>query len=311
MKDKTAQPFFLAGYLFALGATAIWSGNFIVARGLSDHVAPVSLAFYRWLTAVVVFAPFALRGVIGQRSVIRQHLPFLALTSFLGVTCFNTFIYVAGRSTTAMNLSLIAITFPVIIVFLSRVLFKEVLSIHKAAGMGMVLLGVVCLITQGRISVLMSISFAAGDLWMLAASFIFALYTILLKFKPQSLSVNTFQFTCFSMGLGFLFPFFLWEQAHAQFPLFTPTTVGAILYVGVFASLAAFIFWNKAIVGLGPSRAGMVYYTLPVFSGILSTLFLGEGMGWIHLVSFLLILSGIFLTNREPGIKPVKKGGAG
>ena len=42
------------GYLFALGATAIWSGNFIVARGLSNDIPPVSLAFFRWMTAVLV-----------------------------------------------------------------------------------------------------------------------------------------------------------------------------------------------------------------------------------------------------------------
>jgi drug/metabolite transporter (DMT)-like permease len=60
MPEKTSS--LLAGYGVALGATALWSGNFIVARGLNDLIPPVSLAFYRWLTAVVVFAPFAIQG---------------------------------------------------------------------------------------------------------------------------------------------------------------------------------------------------------------------------------------------------------
>ncbi|MDZ7666917.1 MAG: EamA family transporter [Desulfotignum sp.] len=56
----------ITGYGFALGATALWSGNFIVARGLNDLIPPVSLAFYRWLTAVLVFAPFAIRGFVKE-----------------------------------------------------------------------------------------------------------------------------------------------------------------------------------------------------------------------------------------------------
>ncbi len=129
----------MAGYGLALGATALWSGNFIVARGLNDLIPPVSLAFYRWLTAVLVFAPFAVQGVIRQWPLVRRHLRYMAVTAFIGVTCFNTFIYIAGHTTTAMNLSLIAIVFPVFVVMISRVLFKEVLTVKRAVGIVVVM----------------------------------------------------------------------------------------------------------------------------------------------------------------------------
>lgn len=82
----------ILGYLFALSATAIWSGNFIVARGLSDQIPPVSLAFYRWLTAVLVFAPFALKSVVREWRTVLRHPFYFSITSFLGITTFNTFI---------------------------------------------------------------------------------------------------------------------------------------------------------------------------------------------------------------------------
>ena len=302
MPPKSLPHSTVAGYLFALGATAIWSGNFIVARGLSNDIPPVSLAFFRWMTAVLVFAPFAVKGIVREWSIIRQHLGYLSITSFIGITCFNTFIYIAGHTTTAMNLSLIAITFPIFIMIFSRVLYKEALSLKKGMGVFLVLTGVVFLITRGTLTSLVNISFAIGDLWMLAASILFAVYSLLLKQKPREISVYTLQFTCFVMGLFFLFPLFVWEQGQVvQGNHLNQTTIPAILYVGIFASLAAFVLWNQAIVTLGPSKAGMIYYTLPLFSGFLGYLFLNETIGSIHFFSMVLIFSGIVITNQDTG----------
>jgi drug/metabolite transporter (DMT)-like permease len=288
----------LAGYGFALAATALWSGNFIVARGLNHFIPPVSLAFYRWLTAVLVFAPFAVQGVVREWPMVRRHVRYMTVTAFIGVTCFNTFIYIAGHTTTAMNLSLIAITFPVFVVVISRVLFREVLTVKRTLGILVVLTGVVCLITRGELARLLTIRFVSGDLWMLASAVLFAVFSILIKHKPDGISLYTFQFTLFFMGLVFLLPFFIWEQIRIPGLFLNQATLPAVLYVGIFASLCAFLLWNRAIMTLGPSRAGMIYYTLPLFSGLLAYLVLGENIGLVHAVSAVLILSGIILANQ-------------
>lgn len=288
----------LSGYLFALGATAIWSGNFIVARGLSDTVPPISLAFWRWMVAVIVFLPFALRPLIAERQQLLQNIRYLSITSFLGVTVFNTFIYIAGHTTSALNLSLIAITFPMFIIILSRMLYKEMITASKLFGIALVTGGVVLLITKGDFSVLYNISFTVGDLWMLAASVIFAIYSILIKQKPKELSILAFQLSTFSLGLLFLFPFFIWEWSSVPPVNYDTTTILSILYIGIFASLTAFILWNKAIVTIGPLKSGLIYYTLPLFSGLLAYFFLNETIGIVHLISALLIVAGILTANR-------------
>jgi drug/metabolite transporter (DMT)-like permease len=203
------------------------------------------------------------------------------------------------HTTTAMNLSLIAITFPIFILLISRILYKEIITIRKGVGITLVLIGVLVLITKGRISSLLSISFNIGDVWMLLASMIFAVYSIFLKNRPEGVSIIALQFSTFILGLIFLFPFFLWEQSSVHQSFLNQSTIPAILYVGIFASLCAFIFWNKAIVVLGPSKAGMVYYILPLFSGFLGYLFLHESIRMIHLYSMMLIFSGIIVTNYE------------
>ncbi len=62
----------ISGYLFAISATAIWSGNFIIARGLIENIPPISLAFWRWVVAVTVFLPFALKPLIAERAALRK-----------------------------------------------------------------------------------------------------------------------------------------------------------------------------------------------------------------------------------------------
>lgn len=289
----------LSGYCFAIGATAIWSGNFIIARGLNESIPPISLAFWRWVVAVVVFLPFAWKPLIVEWQVLKKHLPYLSITALLGISIFNTLIYFAGHTTTAINLSLISITFPIFIVILSRIFFAELITVNKGIGILLVAAGVVFLITKGALASLLNIAFAIGDVWMLLAAITFAVYSLLLKRRPEQLSIWAFQLSTFILGLFFLFPFFLWEYITNPPVAFNATTVYAILYVGIFASLSAFVLWNKAVIAVGPSKAGMIYYTLPLFSGLLAYLFLNEEISVVHFFSAVLIVSGILTANFE------------
>jgi len=291
--------FLVFGYLFALGATAIWSGNFIIARDLNESIQPISLAFWRWVVAVLVLTPFAYKKLIAEWKVLKKNRLYLSIVSFLGVTIFNTLIYFAGHTTTAINLSLISITFPVFIVILSRVFYKEAITVNKAIGILLVLIGVVLLITKGELSKLLNLSFAIGDIWMLLAAIIFAFYSILLRKKPTELSVSGFQLSTFILGLVFMLPFFIWETLYSPPIQFESKTIFSILYVGIFASLTAYILWNKAIVKIGATNAGIIYYTLPLFSGFLAYIFLGEAIGMNHLYSLLFILSGIIIATLK------------
>jgi len=132
--------------------------------------------------------PLALKSLIAEREILKNNLPYLLITSLLGITIFNTLIYLAGHTTTAINLSLISITFPVFIVIFSRIILGELITLNRAVGIILVILGVVILISRGDFSRILSISFAIGDVWMLMAAIIFAIYSILLRHKPKQLS---------------------------------------------------------------------------------------------------------------------------
>lgn len=289
----------ILGYVFAVTAIAIWSSNLIIARVLNETIPPISLAFWRWFVAVIVFLPFTLKYLIIEWDIIKKHIFYLSITALLGVTTFNTLLYLASHTTSAINLSLISITFPIFIIILSRIFFRELITINKYIGIILVISGIVLLITRGTLSKLLNISFVIGDVWMLIGSIVFAFYCILLKRKPDKLSLMAFLLSTFILGLIFLFPFFVWEYVTVPLVEFNIKTICLIFYLGIFASISAFILWSKAILAIGPLKTAMTYYMLPFFSGILAYFFLKEDINLIHFYSMLFIISGIFTANYE------------
>lgn len=288
----------MSGYFFAVGSTAIWAGNFVIARALNHSITPITLAFLRWTVAALAILPFAWKYLVTERSILRKHFPYIAVTAFLGITLFNTLIYFSGQSTTSVNMSLISITFPIFIVILSRIFYAEKITPNKIIGIILVISGILILISKGQPANLLSISFAAGDALMLLAALTFATYSILLRRRPKEMSFWSLQASTFIVGVIFLFPFFLWERSVV--PAFTVSSglVLAVLYVGIMASLTAFVLWNKAIEKVGATKAAMVYYSMPLISGFLAFLTLGENISVVHLYSLLLIVPGILVANR-------------
>lgn len=293
------------GYVFALLATILWSGNFIVARDIKDIVDPYSLSFYRWLLATIILLPFAIVPLIKNIVIVKRHFIYLSIVSILGVSLFNTLIYIASHTSSALNLSIISITFPIIVIIISRVIFKEHIGINKFTGILIVLAGVLLLITRGDISVLVNITFNIGDLWVLLAAISFAVYSILLRYKPKTLSMITFQLITFILGTIYLIPLFLWEFDTRVINEPTLNNTISILYIAICSSLLAFIFWNKSIELLGATKAGMIYYTLPIFTGSLAFIFLDETISYVHLFSILLIFIGIYITNKNKNKKEI------
>ncbi len=299
MQPQTGKPATWIGIVCAFGATAIWSGNFIVARGLAEAIPPASLAFLRWATALAALLPLAAPVAWRERQAIRQSLGYLLLTAILGVSLFNTVIYMAARTTSALNLSLISTTSPMFMLILARAFLGEAITPTRLAGLLAAASGVVLLVTRGDLSRLAGLEFAAGDLWMLLAALLFAAYSILVRRKPPYIGQAAFLLSTFGLGLACLTPWTALEFLRHGLPALSPALLGAVLYIGLGASLVSFFLWNKAVTIIGPSRAGIIYYSLPAFSGLEAYLLLGEPVGWAHLASGLLILGGIVVATRR------------
>ena len=243
-------------------------------------------------------APFAFKSTIEDFKIVKKLIWYLVLTALLGIAVFNTLIYFAGKTTSAINLSLIAISIPLFIVVLSRIIFKEKLSSIKIAGIVTIITGVLVIITKGSLLALLHMNFTIGDLLMLVACFFFAYYTILVRQKPDELSQKVFLFSVFVLGVIFLFPFYLWEHLFYKKVILDTKTIVVTIYVGLFASMVSYYLWNEAIRLIGTSKTALIYYLIPVFSGILAYFFLGQAIVITQIISMGIIITGLLITNR-------------
>ncbi|MFV0421115.1 DMT family transporter [Oleidesulfovibrio sp.] len=287
------------GYLAAFAAIILWSGNFIVARLLNEALSPVATSFWRWAIASIALLPLGLGAFRRDWPAIRQHKGYFLLTAFVGVTTFNTLLYQAGRTSEALNLSLIATSSPIFMFLFARIFLGEAISPRRVAGLVIALGGVLLLISRGNVQTLLQLQFTQGDLWMLAAAICFSGYSVLARQRPNGVSQMGFLMATFLPGVLMLTPVYVVDLILSAPPQVTPKVVGCLLYIGIGASLVAYFMWNKAVLALGSSMAGILYYSIPLFSGVSAFFLLGEPVSIVHLFSGLLVVGGILLATRS------------
>ena len=288
----------LTGIGLAILATLIWSGNFIVARGIYKEVPPVTLAFWRWLLAALILLPFAWKSLSVEWPTIKKSWFYFFIAGMTGVAMFNTFVYIGGQYTTAINLALIGTTSsPVMSVILARIFLKEKIGWQKIVGMTICIVGLLYLLSKGNFNNLLNFQFTKGDSWVLAAAFAFAIYNTMVKRKPTAVSPVGFLTVAFIIGTLLLLPFYLWETNHTIPVNWNLKLVAIIFYLALGASVICFLIWNIAIGHLGAGRAALFGNLIPVFSSIEAVLILGEDFTIVHIVSLVLVFAGILLAN--------------
>jgi drug/metabolite transporter (DMT)-like permease len=286
------------GISLAVLAAFIWSGNFIIARGVIKNIPPITLAFYRWLLASVIILPFAIRQFKTEWPSVKRAWKYLFWASLTGVTLFNTFVYIGAHYTSAINLALIGTTSsPIMATIMASIFLKEKIGWMKLAGLALCIIGVLFLLAKGNFQHLLTLKFSTGDLWMLAAAFCFAVYNTLVKKKPTAISSMNFLFLVFSLGTILLLPFYLWEVNRGAPVIWNTNLFLAILYLGLGASVICFWIWNIAIYKLGAARTILFGNLIPIFSSLGAVIFLNEQFTWIHIVSMIFVFTGILLAN--------------
>jgi len=276
-------------------SSLLWGGNFVVGRAVAEGIPPVSLAFYRWVTALIVLALLAGRATLRSLPVLRRHLGWLLLSSFTGVLLFHTLVYTGLHTTTAINASLIVATSPVIIPIVVYLASRERITPREGVGIVATMVGVVIVLTRGNLTALSNLHFAAGDLMILGAVIAWAVYSVALQRRPDvpPLVIVT---AVAAVGTLMIAPFYVWEAVSVGGFAWNLPHIATFLYVGIFASVIAYIAWNQGVVSVGPTRAGPYLNLMPLFSAVLAVLFLGEAIHVFHLVGGAFIAAGLWVS---------------
>ncbi|MBI9085953.1 MAG: DMT family transporter [Desulfobacterales bacterium] len=287
------------GGAYALLAIAplCWAGNIVLARGVVEMIPPVSFALWRWTLAFVLLLPFAWGHVRRDWPEAVRHWKIVLFLSVTGITGFNTLLYTAVHTTTAINGALIQTAMPAIIVLICLVAFGERATRIQVFGVGLCMAGATAVVLRGRWATLRQMDFAQGDLIMVVAVVLYAMYSAGLRRRPK---IHPLSFMAITFGVGALglLPLYGWEMSRT--PAFVPSfeVVASIFYVAVFPSIVAYFCWNGGIDRLGPNRGGLFINLIPVFASLMAVVWLGESLKLFHLAGMTLIAAGMVLFNR-------------
>ena len=293
------QPFQPSPYLLLSLTALFWAGNWVVGRAMRHEMPPVAMGFWRWTLALILLLPFTLPELRRNWGVVRANAVTLALLGCLGAIAFNTLIYVGLQYTEATNGVLFNSLSPIFIILLTSIFLGEHIRRVQGAGMALSFAGVLAIVARGDPALLASFHFNPGDLWLIIAMFLWAVYTIVLRRRPPELSAMAFLAAMLLLSLPFLLPFYLWELSERGGFSLAGSTIAALAYYGTIPSIVAYLFWNRGVAQVGANRAGLFVHLMPVFGALLSVIFLGERLHAYHYAGAALIFGGIWLATRR------------
>lgn len=285
-------------WLLMMLPALFWAGNAVVGRAVAGEVPPLALAFWRWTAGAVLVLPFAWQHLRRDLPALRRHWGTVLLLSALGIGLFNTLLYTALETTTALNVVMLQSAMPVLIVLMSLLFFGDRVSPRQVAGIALSLVGALTLVARGDPAVLIGLQFVRGDGLMMLAVVAYAAYTALLRRRPQVHGLS-FVAVTFVLGAAMLLPLHVADAlAGRPLPLTAPAAL-AVGYVALFPSILAYLCFNRAVALVGANTAGLSIHLVPVFGSLLAIAFLGETPHTYHGVGIALIASGILLASRR------------
>jgi drug/metabolite transporter (DMT)-like permease len=297
MRDGPARARALP-YLLLLIAAASFGGNWVAARIVNFEVAPFALSFWRWAIACVMLFPFALPQLREDAPLIRRHLPKLFVFGAVGAGGFTLLGYWGVSYTTAINATLLNSSLPLFVVPLSWLLLGLTVSGRQLVGLALSLAGVLIIVSSGSVQTLAQLTLNPGDFLLLGGAFLWAIYTVTLRWRPP-LRALSFLFTTIFAAATVSAPFYAWEMWSGRLMSATPAAVVTIGYLALFPSIIAYICWNQAVALVGPNVAGFFNPVIPVFGILFAVILLGEPLRAYHLAGFALVLGGVVLNSRR------------
>ncbi len=286
-------------YLLLTLTALFWSGNMVLGRGIRADIPPMALAFWRWLIAFLLVLPLALPHLKSQWPQLKQGWKPVFILGLLGVGGYNTFAYVALQYTVATNAVLLNSFIPVATIAISWAFLGKHLRGQEGLGVLLSLIGALTIVARGDLQVLTHLNLNIGDVWMLGAVLIWAIYTVGLAWRPAGVHPMLMLAAFTAVGLAALFPAYLWEMASGRHINLYPGSLAALAYVGIFPSFVGYIFYNRGVAEVGANKASLFIHLMPVFGTLLSAVFLGEVPFWYHYLGIGLIFAGIWLTMKK------------
>ena len=275
------------------------ASNLIVARGGVEYVPPISLAFWRWTLVFIILFIFNFYFLKDKLRSIKKEFFKLFFLGAMGCGVCGAFPFLAGKTTTIVNMGIIYTSSPIFIILISSLFFREKINYLKIIGLISCLVGVFIIIIKGDISFLINLKFTMGDLWMLGAAIGWALYSIYLFYWKSDLAVFP-RFTLIAFfGAVSLLPFYILEENFFLKTNFDNNFLFWVSFAAISPGIIAFSLYTLTQKYLGASTTGFTLYLFTVYGAFYGIFLFQEKLELFHYIGTVLVFIGIFLVKKK------------
>jgi drug/metabolite transporter (DMT)-like permease len=292
-RDKVIIP------LKATFAVLVWGASFIATKVALWEIQPITVVWLRFGIGILILGfTVMIRGQFQLPK--RRDIIYFGILGFLGIT-FHQWLQSTGLITSKASTTawIVAIT-PVFIAILGWIVLREQLHWVQVIGIGLATFGVLLVVSEGNIS---SLSIGRigneGDILIFLSAINWAVFSVIsrrgLRVHPAALMMF------FVMVVGWIFisiPFFVNANIY-DLSLLSPYGWMSVLFLGVFCSGFAYIFWYDALKSIPASQVGVFLYLEPLIALIVAAVVLGESVILASMFGGAGILLGVWMVNRS------------
>jgi drug/metabolite transporter (DMT)-like permease len=287
-------------YLILVLTNLFWGGNVVAGKLAVGHIDPYLLMLLRWTGALILVLPFAIEPLKRSWPTLRQHWPLFLFYGAIGYGSFNMLTYVAAHLTSGVNISIEQVTINIFVMLLNFAVFRAKVRALQLVGVVLTIVGVALTATHGDLGRILALAINAGDALVLLACFIWAVYSLALRYRPATDWLTFLVATC----MGAIVASVVYQAVFGGGPAVLPELVGEITWQGwlivaytiVFPSILSQMLYVRGVDLIGPNRASLFINLIPFFGTIGSILLLGERLEGFHLMAGSLIVAGIVLA---------------
>ena len=272
-----------------------WGGTFISTRIAAQTFGPFTGASIRYSIALIFLLPMAWKQNRQLFAIRKNQLPLLLLLGFSGIFAYNFFFFKGLKTIPASRGALLAALNPIFVMLMSAVIYKERITMRKITGIIISLMGVIIVISRGKVTELLS-GLELGDLFMLGCPLTWAIYTM--AGKPVLKHTTPLQASAWASLSGLIM--LLLFSTGETFPVNIPAKVWvALAYLGIVGTVIAFVWYYDGIKTIGPMRTAIFTNLVPVFAVLLSVIILHEQVSWYTWIGGALVVGGVLLVTRK------------
>jgi len=276
-----------------------WGGTFIAGRQVAQDLGPFSIAFLRFAMASVLLLSLTRIREGGLPRVSLGQLLLVTLLGLTGVFAYNALFFKGLSLIEAGRAALIVATCPAFIAIASALFLRERLALIQAIGIPLSILGAAVVIAKGDLRQIVAGGVGLGELCILGCVLNWAAYSLLGKVALRRLSpLASVSYSSLAGAIALVSPA-LYEGLtktvrHASLLDWT-----SIAYLAVCGTVLGFVWFYEGVKLIGATRAALFINFVPISAVILAFFLLQESITWSLAVGAVLVLSGVYLTNRR------------